>query len=364
MSIFIFGMSPASVYIANKFLDDGYAVKHVHSHGGKYSKQQVLDHVCDSLSKNKYRLVFPTIFKNQRWPALQAIVKEQKCPAILPSMEASRLESSKLYAKRFLQNLGIPTARLLTETPADTAFVVKSDVYQDGLQTIITSGSGSWPNCIIEEYLTGPEYSYHALLNNRGWTYLGSARDYKKLYDDDIGPNTVGLGSYSMKDRIEPIVHEYMDKIYFGLKKLNIEYVGVMYLGIMVVDGVPHVLEINTRIGDPEIQSIGETVTNFTDMLLATGQDQKIPEAVYTKTEAVTIKLINKEYGSEFFQEPIDLTGSHEIKLCKSEDISVTYGTLHTIAESRQAAAHKIYTYLNGRDMGSYRYRTDIGLLL
>lgn len=363
MSIFIFGMSPASVYIANKFLDEGYVVKHIHSHGGKYSKQQVLDHVCDSLNKNKYRLVFPTIFKNQRWPALQAIVKEQKCPAILPSTEASLLESSKLYAKKFLQNLGIPTARLLTETPVDTPFIVKSDLDQAGLQTFIAT-QGSWPNCIIEEYLTGPEYSYHALLNNRGWTYLGSARDYKKLYDDDKGPNTIGMGSYSLKDRIDGIVDEYMDKIYSALKTLNIEYVGIIYLGIMVVEGTPHVLEINTRVGDPEIQSIGETVINFTDMLVATGQGQKIPDAIYTTTEAVTIKLINKEYGSEYFKEPINLIGSSEVKLCKPEDLSITYGTLHANGNSIQEAANKIYRYLDGKDLGSYRYRTDIGVLL
>ena len=363
MSVFIFGMSPASVYIANKFSSEGYKVQHVHSHSGKYSKQQVLSHVCDSLNKNEYELVFPTIFRNQQWPALQNIVKQRKCPAILPSAQASCLESNKLYTKKLLQSLGIPTARLLTEPTVGNLFVVKSDLDQNGLQTFITN-EGNWPNCIIEEFLAGHEYSYHALVNSTGWKYLGSARDYKKLYDNDTGHNTIGMGSYSLKDRVDAVVSEYMDKIYSALKTLNIEYVGVIYLGIMVVDGIPHVLEINTRIGDPEIQSIGETVVNFTDMLVATGQGQKIPDAIYTTTEAVTVKLINKEYGSQYFKEPTNLTGSSEVMLCKPEDISLTYGTLHASGQSRQDAANKIYTYLNGKNLGSYRYRTDIGLLL
>lgn len=355
-------MSPGSVYIVDRFLKDDHEVHHIHSHQGKYSKNAVRDIVCNSLLKNDYDLVFPTIFKNQQWPQLQNIIKSKKCYALLPSIQASRLEGDKLYAKRFLQSLNIPTAKLLTEVPNDRPCVVKTDEDRDGLQTIITNG-GTWKNYLIEEYLTGPEYSYHAVLNAHGWKYLGSARDYKKIYDNDTGHNTIGMGSYSLKDRIDGVVHTYMDKIYKKLKKENIDYTGIMYLGIMVVDGIPHVLEINTRIGDPEIQSIGETVVNFTEMLLATGRNQNIPDAVYTPEEAVTIKLMNVNYGSKFYVEPKNLIGDNDVVLCKSEDISLTYGTFHATGKTRQLAANKIYSYLKDKDIETYRYRTDIGLL-
>lgn len=362
MKIFVFGMSPGSVYIVDRFRNDGHEVDHVHSHGGKYSKHAIRDIVCHRIQKNDYDLVFPTIFINQKWKQLQDVIKSKKCYALLPSMRASNLESDRLYAKKFLQSLNIPTAKLLSEIPKNIPCVVKSDIDQDGLQTIITTG-GSWNNYLIEEYLIGPEYSYHALLNDRCWKYLGSARDYKRVNDNDTGHNTIGMGSYSLKDRIDETVHVYMDKIYNKLKSLGIHYVGVIYLGIMVVDGVPHVLEINTRIGDPEIQSIGETVINFTDMLLATGRNQIIPDAIYTDTEAVTIKLMNVNYGSKYFEEPKQSIGTDEIKFCKPEDISLTYGTLHTTDKTRQMAANKIYSYLRDKDLGTYRYRTDIGLL-
>lgn len=362
MSILIFGMSPGSVYIVNRFVSDGYKVKHIHSHNYKYKREEVLNYVCQSIMTNDYDLVFPVIFRNQKWENLQRVIKLKKCHAILPSMQASNLESNKLYAKNFLNSLNIPTAKILTTPPSNALYVVKSDVDQDGLQTIITS-EGNWDNHLIEEYLEGYEYSYHALLNKNGWKYLGSARDYKRVYDNDIGHNTIGMGSYSLKDRVDNIVHSYMDKIYNALKTLNIEYVGVMYLGVMVVDGVPHVLEINTRIGDPEIQSIGETVSNFSEMLLATGRNESIPDPIYKNVEAVTVKLMNVNYGSTYFREPVDLFGTNEVKLCKSEDVTLTYGTLHATGETTQIAANKIYSYLKDKDIGTYRYRNDIGLL-
>lgn len=362
MKVFIFGMSPGSLYIVDRFRLDGHEVDHVHSHNRKYSNTDVRNLVCNSILKNDYDLVFPTIFRNQKWPQLQNIIKSRKCHALLPSIQASRLEDDRLYAKKFLQSLDIPTAKLLSEVPSDKPCVVKSNLDQDGLQTVITTG-GNWDNYLIEEYLTGPEYSYHALLNDKCWKYLGSARDYKRVYDNDTGHNTIGMGSYSLKDRIDDVVHVYMDKIYNKLKSLNIEYVGVMYLGIMVVDGVPHVLEINTRIGDPEIQSIGETVVNFTEMLLTAGRNEMIPDAVYTDTEAVTIKLMNVNYGSKHFEEPKDLLGNDDIKFYKPEDVSLTYGTLHATDKTRQSAANKIYLHLKDKNLGTYRYRNDIGLL-
>ncbi len=346
----------------DRFRLDGHEVDHVHSYSGKYSNIDVRNIVCNSILNNDYDLVFPTIFRNQKWIHLQNIIKSRKCPALLPSIGASRLEDDRLYAKKFLQSLNIPTAKLLPEVPMDRLCVVKSNMDQNGLQTVITRG-GTWDNYLIEEYLTGPEYSYHALLNNKCWKYLGSARDYKRAYDNDTGHNTIGMGSYSLKDRIDNVIHVYMDKIYNKLKSLNIEYVGVIYLGIMVVGGVPHILEINTRIGDPEIQSIGETVVNFTEMLLAAGRNEVIPAAVYTDTEAVTIKLMNVNYGSKYFEEPKDLLGNEYIKFYKPEDVSLTYGTLHTSGKTRQIAANSIYSYLKDKNLGTYRYRNDIGLL-
>lgn len=362
MSILIFGMSPGSVYIANRFKRDGYDIHHIHSHDGKYSKIDVFNELCGCILKNDYDFVFPIIFKNQKSAKLQYVIKYKNCNALLPSMEASKLESDKLHAKQFLQNLGIPTAKVLDEPPVGKLYVIKSNIDQNGLQTRITT-NGTENNCFIEEYLEGPEYSYHAVLNRKGWNYLGSARDYKTVFDGDEGHNTIGMGSYSLKDRIDMIVHSYMDKIFNALKSMGIDYVGVMYLGIKVVDGIPYVLEINTRIGDPEIQSIGETVDNFSEMLFATGTNQDIPNAIFSSCEAVTIKLMNKKYGSSEYQEPKDLFGDEGVTLCKPEDITLTYGTLHATGETVEKAANKIYSYLKNRDLGSYRYRTDIGLL-
>ena len=179
-------------------------------------------------------------------------------------------------------------------------------VYED-LFSILISGDHKITNIqrdtrlLIEEYVElKKEYSYHALFNKVNWQYFGAARDYKKQQEGDTGPNTVSMGAYSLVD-VDPVVHEYADKIYNFLKAYLQEdeyYKGFIFLGIGVdKNNVPMILEINTRSGDPELPVMLDTIdNNLTHLFYAASADIKIPEIKHNKKESVVVRIVNRIY--------------------------------------------------------------------
>jgi phosphoribosylamine--glycine ligase len=205
-----------------------------------------------------------------------------------PSRLAARLEGSKIFAKEFMQRRNIPTAQFRSfHSPqaarsflhqASFPLVIKADGLASGKGVMICQSlkegesavvqmmeekifqeAGS--RIIVEECLEGQEVSILAISDGDNFVILESAQDHKRIFDDDVGPNTGGMGAYSPA----PIVTEAMAKkieariiepTIRGMKREGVVFKGVLYAGLMITEDGPKVLEYNVRFGDPETQAV------------------------------------------------------------------------------------------------------------
>lgn len=203
-----------------------------------------------------------------------------------PSAEAARLEGSKAWAKEFMRRHGIPTARFSVHHDLESAraavraqhlpCVVKADglaagkgVYivrsreeaDDVLHALLEGGTlGDAGRCVvIEALLTGPEVSVFAITDGYNHRILGCAQDHKRAFDHDEGPNTGGMGAYSPlplvgDDFLAKVESEILAPTLSGMLEEGAPYRGFLYLGLMLTEQGPQVLEYNCRLGDPEAQ--------------------------------------------------------------------------------------------------------------
>jgi len=210
-------------------------------------------------------------------------------PIFGPKKKAAELESSKSFAKKFMNEYGIPTAKYISFVDPDmakyyikalkTSFVVKTDglaagkgVFvcenvEEGIEAVdiimVDKEFGmAGDKIIIEEYLDGIEVSFMAFTDGRTVLPMTSSQDHKALDNRDLGPKTGGMGSYSPVSLVTPeLEKQIMDEIMIptvkGIyEKTGVIYKGVLYAGLMLVNGEPKVLEFNVRFGDPEAQVI------------------------------------------------------------------------------------------------------------
>ncbi|MFI5349951.1 MAG: phosphoribosylamine--glycine ligase [Elusimicrobiota bacterium] len=200
-----------------------------------------------------------------------------------PSQSASRLETSKAFAKNFMIRRLIPTARSYAcETAAEgkaaaRKFEGRCAVKADGPAAgkgVIVCGSvaeaeiavealASTPagrTLVVEELLTGPELTVMLLVDGRGCAVLALSQDHKRLRDGDAGPNTGGMGALAPapldKDIWATIERTVIEPTLAGLIAEGIDYRGALYVGVMLTPDGPKVLEYNARFGDPETQAV------------------------------------------------------------------------------------------------------------
>jgi phosphoribosylamine--glycine ligase len=205
-----------------------------------------------------------------------------------PTRAAAMLESSKGYAKRFLQRHNIPSANYAVCTTADELeksieifhppIVVKADGLAAGKGVLICQSrrtaleaaqglfSGSLlgeaeRQVVIEEFLVGDEVSFLCLSDGKHVVPLVPAQDHKRIGEGDTGPNTGGMGVYSTDTLLEPgmtewILHHIAEPTIRGMAEEDTPFIGVLYCGLMVTARGPQVLEFNARFGDPETQAI------------------------------------------------------------------------------------------------------------
>ena len=202
-------------------------------------------------------------------------------PVFGPTRAAARLESSKSFAKEVMARAGVPTGEAATFTDPDEAkrhldrqdgpYVVKADGLAGGKGVLVTESkrdAGSWVDhwveqgaVVIEEYLDGPELSVFAVCTDHGAFSLEPARDYKRLLDDDEGPNTGGMGAYSPVDDLggdfaSDVMASVIDPLLAQMREEGHPFTGFLYAGLVLTDDGPRVLEFNVRLGDPEAQAI------------------------------------------------------------------------------------------------------------
>ena len=205
-----------------------------------------------------------------------------------PTREAARLETSKGFAKRFLQRNKIPTGNYaVCSSPAELhravdifhpPMVVKADglaagkgvIICDSRQTALEAGNGLFSGAllgapekqiVIEEFLKGDEISFLCLSDGKHVVPLVLAQDHKRIGEGDTGPNTGGMGVYSTDNLLEPNMSEWIlrhiaEPTIRGMAEQDMPFVGVLYCGLMMTARGPHVLEFNVRFGDPEAQAI------------------------------------------------------------------------------------------------------------
>jgi phosphoribosylamine--glycine ligase len=251
-----------------------------------------------------------------------------------PSYAASRMESSKIFAKELMGRRGVPTAafRIFDDLEkaeeyirsAASPVVVKADGLAAGKGVVVSKTVeeavsaakdmlvekkfGSAGNkIIVEECLKGEEASILVITDGHNILPLASSQDHKRVFDGDKGPNTGGMGAYSPTPAIsDEMFDEIIDSIVRptidGLREEGIPYKGVLYTGVMITDEGPKVLEYNVRFGDPETQAILPRMkTDLAELLLAAAEgDVSGRRLKWDRRECVCVVLASGGYPGSY----------------------------------------------------------------
>ena len=206
------------------------------------------------------------------------------------SAAAARLESSKAFAKDFMARHGVPTARFRVCESAAAALqavaggelgfplVIKADGLAAGKGVVIADDrsaadaaireamvdrrfGSSGDRVVLEEFLAGAEASYFVLADGDSFMPLSSAQDHKRIFDDDRGPNTGGMGAFAPSPLMTPdierrVIDAIVRPVLEGMGREGYPYRGFLYVGLMLTDDGPKVIEFNVRFGDPEAQVV------------------------------------------------------------------------------------------------------------
>jgi len=222
-------------------------------------------------------------------PLVEGIVdifQEEGLTIFGPSAQAAQLEGSKIFMKNFLARHKIPTARYIETDSFEKAaefidsleapIVVKADGLCAGKGVIIApsreeakeaargmlSGESfgeAGSKIVVEEFLDGYELSVFAICDGTDYVVLPAAQDHKRLLNGDKGPNTGGMGAYAPTPLVNDAIYRKLDERVIrptlkGMEEEGMPFTGVLFMGVMVVDGEPYILEYNVRFGDPECE--------------------------------------------------------------------------------------------------------------
>jgi phosphoribosylamine--glycine ligase len=236
-----------------------------------------------------------------------------------PTQKAAQLEGSKAFMKRFLEKYKIPTARFIETSNLEEAerfieelngkVVVKADGLCGGKGVLIPSSveeakeqargmlSGelfgeAGKRIVVEEFLDGFELSMFAICDGKNYKLLPAAQDHKRLLDGDRGPNTGGMGAYAPTPLATPEIYEKVRKRIIeptlaGMEEEGAPYRGVLFLGLMVVEGDPYVLEYNVRFGDPECEELMPLIDTSLYQMFYNGAVGKLEE-IETRIKPIT----------------------------------------------------------------------------
>lgn len=251
-----------------------------------------------------------------------------------PDAAAARIEGSKSYAKELMQRAGIPTGRAerFDDVAAAVAFmdelgapyVVKADGLAAGKGVVVTEERAAAVEAIeerivggafgdagrtvvIEEYLDGEELSLIAFTDGTTVLPCEVAQDYKRAFDDDVGPNTGGMGSYSPVPACPPalaeqIAHEIVEPMVRATNESGAPFVGAIYAGLALTSAGPKVIEFNARFGDPETQALVPRLeSDLAELCLATATgDLRGGKLTWTSDVCVSVVLASRGYPGDY----------------------------------------------------------------
>ena len=247
-----------------------------------------------------------------------------------PSAQAAQLEGSKIFMKNFLARHNVPTAKYIETDSLEEAYkfimsleapiVVKADGLCGGKGVIIAqnhneakkaagemlSGNSfgdAGTSIVVEEFLDGYELSVFAVCDGEEYVVLPAAQDHKKLLNGDEGPNTGGMGAYAPTPLVNDEIYRKLDERVIvptleGMKAEGMPFKGVLFIGVMVVDDEPIILEYNVRFGDPECEEIMPLIKSSVLDLFYKGatNDLKNLELEFHDKFAVGVVMASKDY--------------------------------------------------------------------
>ena len=339
------------------------------------------------------------------------IFKKYELTIFGPSKEAAQLEGSKAYMKNILKKYNIPTAAFIETSNKQDAYdfidgmknlpiVVKADGLCGGKGVIIAQSKEeakktvddmlngeafgeAGEKVIVEEFLDGYELSVFAICDGENYKILPAAQDHKRVGDGDTGPNTGGMGAYAPTPLVNDEIYKKLEDRVIkptlkGMQEENAPFEGVLFVGVMVVNGEPIVLEYNVRFGDPECEILMPLIESKVSDLFyygATKQLDKLDIKIKNKF-AVGVVMASKNYPysasapsiislSNIVDEEL-LENSHisfagvekkdDVLLANGGRVAVCVGLGDTVKEARDRA----YLLSSEISFDGKKFRTDI----
>lgn len=326
-----------------------------------------------------------------------------------PNRDGARLEGSKAFSKDAMERSGIPTAAYGSFTKAIEAHAYVRDREATGRRVVVKAsgaalGKGvvvcgsraeateavermlvhgefgeAGRTIVIEDRLEGPEYSLLTLCTESGFRSLPVAQDYKRAGDGDVGPNTGGMGTHSPVSWVDDALVERTEQLVVRpllryLVSRGVAYRGVLFSGLMLVDGHPYCLEYNVRFGDPETQTVMMRLgAGLCEALRCVSRGEPVPPIEVRDGAATTVVVASQGYPGEIVKgRPIRLPqvpeGSHlfHAGTALEGDTLVTAGGrvlgASAYGPTPEAAREAAYRLAQGIEFEGAWFRNDIGL--
>ena len=332
-----------------------------------------------------------------------------------PSGAAAQLECSKAFAKEFMARHGIPTARyricdtgdearaIVTSGELGTPIVVKADGLAAGKGVVVAQTApealdairlmmderqfgDAGSRIVLEQCLVGPEVSFFALCDGRSAMPLTSAQDHKRIFDDDRGPNTGGMGAFAPSPLVDEamqarILREIVSPVVAGMRADGHEYRGFLYAGLMLTCDGPKVIEFNVRFGDPEAQVVLPLIDDdLTPHLLAAAEGRLLERPLrFSSARHVGVVLASAGYPAATTSgRPITgldvaaglddvlvfhsgTRGSVDVDLGSPVTAGGRVLTVVGMGETFEAAIDRAYSGVSKIKFDGMQYRRDIG---
>lgn len=323
-----------------------------------------------------------------------------------PNKKCAQLEGSKAFSKEFMIRHNIPTAKYKEYTDLEKAIeeiddfgypvVIKADGLAAGKGVVISENrenaiktlkemmadkkfGSAGDKIVIEEFLTGIETSILAFVDNDTIVPMVSAKDHKKVYDGETGLNTGGMGTFSPSEIYtdelsEEIRVKVLEKTLEGFQKDNLNYKGILFVGLMITENGPKVLEYNVRFGDPETQSVLFRLDTELNKIMSAILDNNLKniDIKYSKEEAICVMLTSGGYPEAYEKGKVitglenldsDIVVFHSGTKFDGDNIVTNGGRVIGITSkgsSVKEASDKVYENIKKINFEGMHYRKDI----
>ena len=323
-----------------------------------------------------------------------------------PNKKCAQLEGSKSFSKDFMIRHNLPTAKYKEYTDLDEAIseidsfgypvVIKADGLAAGKGVVIPENredaittlkemmsdkkfGKAGDKIVVEEFLNGIETSILAFVDNDSIVPMVSAKDHKKVFEGETGLNTGGMGTFSPSEiytdeLAKEIREKILDKTLEGFKKDNLNYKGILFVGLMITEDGPKILEYNVRFGDPETQSVLFRLDTDLNKIISAILDNNLKniEINYSKEEAICVMLTSGGYPENYEKGKVisglenldsDIVVFHSGTKFDNENIVTNGGRVIGITakgKTVKEAGEKVYENIKKINFEKMHYRKDI----